>query len=132
MESDSNEFFVKVPWGNIALVSWYEGSLEPVLMVHGRLDSAATFFPLVAQLPRNRQYVAVDLPGNGRSDAFPKGLPIKRFDFITAIDFVVRHMGWKSFVFLGHSMGCEIGKNLVKTDPLNLCFSTILNTRPFS
>ncbi|CAH2987627.1 unnamed protein product [Chilo suppressalis] len=109
MESDSTEIYVKAPWGNIAVVSWYEGSSEPVLMVHGRQDSAATFVPLVSHLPRTRQYVAVDLPGNGRSDSFPKGIMIQRYHFIAVIDYVIKHFGWKSCVYLAHSMGCEIG-----------------------
>ncbi|XP_047518881.1 serine hydrolase-like protein isoform X2 [Pieris napi] len=68
------EWNLKVPWGNIALLSRGNTSGEPVLLVHGRLDSAATFLPLLKLIPAKYYCVLVDLPGNGKSDPFPKGM----------------------------------------------------------
>ncbi|XP_053614468.1 serine hydrolase-like protein 2 isoform X2 [Plodia interpunctella] len=78
-------------------------------MVHGRQDSAATFIPLVECLPDKYYFVAIDLPGNGKSDSFPAGLPVWRYYYLGAIDIVVKHLQWIKFIYISHSMGCELG-----------------------
>lgn len=62
-----------------SVISWGNASREPVLFVHGRQDSAATFIPLVELLPDKYHYVAVDMPGNGLSDPLPKGKYVTSF-----------------------------------------------------
>ncbi|XP_039762411.1 serine hydrolase-like protein isoform X2 [Pararge aegeria] len=68
------EWFLNVHWGKIALISWGNTEGEPVLLVHGRQDSAATFLPLLEHLPDVYHYVGFDFPGHGKSDGFPIGL----------------------------------------------------------
>ncbi|XP_047518880.1 serine hydrolase-like protein isoform X1 [Pieris napi] len=103
------EWNLKVPWGNIALLSRGNTSGEPVLLVHGRLDSAATFLPLLKLIPAKYYCVLVDLPGNGKSDPFPKGMVLSRFIGVPIIDLVVQHLGWEKFTYIGHSLGSEQG-----------------------
>ena len=43
----------------------------PVLMVHGWLDNCYSFVPLLTQLPLDKRYIAIDLPGHGHSDHIP-------------------------------------------------------------
>ncbi|XP_028160601.1 serine hydrolase-like protein [Ostrinia furnacalis] len=109
MEIDYNDLSIPAPWGKVSVATWGSPSSPPVLLMHGRQDSAATFVALVRLLPTDHYYVAVDLPGHGRSDPYPKGLVGARFHYVHTVDIVVKHMGWKKFVFIGHSMGCEIG-----------------------
>lgn len=45
------------------MVSWGDPKNPPVLLVHGFMDSAATFALLVEQLPDTYYYVAFDIPG---------------------------------------------------------------------
>ncbi|KAI5643963.1 alpha/beta hydrolase fold domain-containing protein [Phthorimaea operculella] len=103
------EWFIDAPWGKIALISWGNPKGSPVLLVHGRQDSAATFVPLLQLLPGDLHYVALDLPGHGLSDPFPKGTALTRMHFVTPVELVVQHLKWKSFTYLSHSMGGEIG-----------------------
>ncbi|XP_049883470.1 serine hydrolase-like protein [Pectinophora gossypiella] len=109
MKEVLKEWFMQAPWGKLALISWGSPVGEPVLLVHGRQDSAATFVPLLGLLPNEYHYVAFDLPGHGKSDPFPVGVMLSRFHFVIALDVVVKHLQWKSFVYLSHSMGGEIG-----------------------
>lgn len=44
-------------------MSWGAPQHRPVLLVHGYMDSAATFIPIVELLPDDYFYLAVDLPG---------------------------------------------------------------------
>ncbi|XP_063544047.1 serine hydrolase-like protein [Cydia strobilella] len=103
------EWTINAPWGKIAMVSWGNEAGSPVLLVHGRRDSAATFEPLLQLLPDSYHYVALDLPGHGRSDPFPAGLVPSRLNFVGAVQVAVWHLRWKQFIFVGHSMGCEGG-----------------------
>lgn len=45
------------------VVSWGKPSKPPILMVHGFMDTAATFIPLVEQLTDDYYYVGFDMPG---------------------------------------------------------------------
>lgn len=47
----------------ILVVSWGNPANSPVLVVHGYMDSAATFIPLVEQLSDDYYYVGFDMPG---------------------------------------------------------------------
>ncbi|KAL4714750.1 hypothetical protein ACJJTC_002609 [Scirpophaga incertulas] len=109
MNKISKEWFVEVPWGNISLVSWGNPSGVPALLVHGRQDSAATFISILEHLPDKYYYVAVDLPGHGKSDPLPLGVMITRCHFLASVDFAIKHLKWKHFIYIGHSMGCEKG-----------------------
>ncbi|XP_060809208.1 serine hydrolase-like protein 2 isoform X1 [Amyelois transitella] len=134
----TKEWFVPAPWGNIAVISWGSADGRPALLVHGRQDSAATFQPLAERLPHSYYFVAVDLPGNGKSDPFPAGLPVWRYYYLGAIDVVVKHLRWLKFIYVGHSMGCELGlffnavrpgmiTRMVHLDPL-LTFQRLQNS----
>lgn len=41
---------------------------------------------------------------------FLAGVKIMRFHFVGAMEVVINHLGWDKFIFIGHSMGCEVGK----------------------
>ncbi|KAJ2949340.1 hypothetical protein O0L34_g15251 [Tuta absoluta] len=109
MKAILKEWFIDAPWGKIALISWGSPKGSPVLLVHGRQDSAATFMPLLELLPDDLHYVALDLPGHGLSDPFPIGTALSRIHFVTPVDLVVQHLKWKAFTYMSHSMGGEIG-----------------------
>ncbi|CAH0698564.1 unnamed protein product [Spodoptera exigua] len=104
-----HEWRLQVPWGQLALVSRGHPDGEPVLLVHGRQDSSSVFTPILNMMTDQYYYVALDMPGNGLSDAFPKGPKLTRFHFLYAMELVVAHLGWDKFIFIGHSMGCEQG-----------------------
>ncbi|CAK1587808.1 unnamed protein product [Parnassius mnemosyne] len=103
------EWFIRAPWGKVALISWGNPNGEPILLVHGRQDSVATFIPLLEHLPDNYHYVAVDMPGNGLSDPLPVSVMLTRFFPVVVIDMVVEHLNWDNFTFIAHSMGTEQG-----------------------
>ncbi|RVE49056.1 hypothetical protein evm_006302 [Chilo suppressalis] len=110
MESDSTEIYVKAPWGNIAGLTWGDSSLPPVLLVHGKLDVCSSFRSLVALLPRSFYYVAIDLPGNGRSDPLPRGVRFTVMDYVPVISIVKDHYDWEKFMYVAHSFGTIVGK----------------------
>lgn len=111
-------------------MSYGNESGDPILLVHGRQDSAATFIPLLAMLPDKYHYVVVDMPGNGKSDPFPISVKLSRFHFVAAVEYVVNHMNWDKFVFIGHSMGCEQGLFYNVMYPNHIIKMIFLDLRP--
>ncbi|CAH0730391.1 unnamed protein product, partial [Brenthis ino] len=124
------EWFVQAPWGKIALISWGNPEGKPILLVHGRRDSAATFIPLLELLPKHFYYVGIDLPGHGKSDPLPIGIAITRFILIIAIDMVVKDLGWNKFYYIGHSMGSELGLFYNAIHPKQITKHVLLDPTP--
>lgn len=107
---NENEICVKAPWGNIRGLTWGNPSNPPVLLCHGKLDASSGFRPLVSLLPDSFYYVAIDLPGNGRSDHLPPGVRYTVIDLVPAVIKVREHFKWDKFIYIGHSLGVPIGK----------------------
>ncbi|XP_075989370.1 serine hydrolase-like protein 2 [Anticarsia gemmatalis] len=106
---ETKEWYIDAQWGKIAMVSWGNPSSPPVLMCHGYMDTAATFTLLVEHLSPEYYYVAFDLPGHGKSDPFPPGPHVSQIHMVEVIRTIVDHMGWKTFVYMAHSMAVVIG-----------------------
>ncbi|CAH0724158.1 unnamed protein product, partial [Brenthis ino] len=106
---ESHEFYVEAPWGKIACISWGHCMNSPVLMVHGHMDSAATFIPIIKHLTDTYYYVAIDFPGQGKSDVFPVGPLINHACLVEAMKRVIEHLKWPTFVLMSHSLGFIIG-----------------------
>ncbi|XP_059044796.1 serine hydrolase-like protein [Achroia grisella] len=102
---ETKEWFVEMPWGNVAMISWGDSTKPPILMVHGYLDTAATFIPLVELLPDNYYYVSFDFPGHGKSDHVSVAPLATQTLFTEVLRRVVEHMRWKNFIYMAHSMG---------------------------
>ncbi|XP_073964069.1 serine hydrolase-like protein isoform X2 [Choristoneura fumiferana] len=98
------ELVLEVPWGKLAMATWGDSAKPPVLLVHGYVDSAATFVPLVNLLPDDYYYVALDLPGHGRSDPMP-GPTISQLHLVESINQIVEQLRWNTFICIAHSMG---------------------------
>ncbi|KAM3956861.1 serine hydrolase-like protein 2 [Aphomia sociella] len=109
MKKINREWFISAPWGKIAMISWGNPNGEPVLLAHGRSDSASTFVRLLELLPDHYHYVGLDFPNNGKSDPFPVGVTLSSIHNLAALEVVLKHLSWDSFIFIGHSNGCDQG-----------------------
>lgn len=84
---------------------WGPRDVQPVLTMHGWLDNAASFDPLMALLPESLSVLVIDLPGHGRSSHYPPGLLYHFTEDLVTIRNIVNHFGWKKVTMMGHSMG---------------------------
>ncbi|KAJ8705510.1 hypothetical protein PYW08_012556 [Mythimna loreyi] len=109
MKKVTKEWTVDATWGKIAMISWGNPANPPILLVHGFMDSAATFILLVEQLPDTFYYVAFDMPGHGKSDPFLPGPIVSHLAIVETVRIIVKHMNWTKFAYLSHSMGFSIG-----------------------
>ncbi|XP_048003707.1 serine hydrolase-like protein [Leguminivora glycinivorella] len=104
------EITIQAPWGKLRGLSWGKDGDPPVFLCHGRMDACSGFRPLLELLPRCFYYVSVDLPGNGRSDHFPRGIQLSTIDFVPTVKVVKEHFKWDKFMYVGHSLGALMGK----------------------
>jgi pimeloyl-ACP methyl ester carboxylesterase len=83
-----------------------DGSLPPMLMVHGWTGAAADWAPLLQALAYRGRAIAIDLPGNGLSDK-----PDAPYDVPWFLDFLhafCATIGASTIVLAGNSMGGQI------------------------
>ncbi len=96
----------------IHCLEWGEPGGDPLLLVHGFLDLAFSWTPLVAELqrrgPRPLWIVAPDCRGHGDSGWAGAGGYYHFPDYVLDLDAVVQDLGVKSFKLIGHSMGGTI------------------------
>jgi pimeloyl-ACP methyl ester carboxylesterase len=78
-----------------------------VIALHGWLDNAASFVPLMRVSPM-LDMLALDLPGHGRSAHLPPGAEYGHGVAINSVLDVADALGWRRFGLLGHSMGAGI------------------------
>lgn len=85
---------------------WGSRNQQPVLCVHGWQDNCGTFDKLIPLLPKNLSYLAIDLPGHGKSTHYPKGMIYYLFwDGIVLIRRIAKYHQWSNLVLMGHSLG---------------------------
>ncbi len=97
--------------GHVAVngVSYYyeiHGTGEPLLLLHGGLGHSGMFGPNLPLLAANRQVIAVDLHGHGRT---PLGArDINLIDMGDDMAGITRHLGCEKVDVLGYSLGAGV------------------------
>ncbi len=106
--SKVEEYNIAVPWGHIACKWWGPKTICPILCIHGWQDNSGSFDPLIVQLPNHISYLAVDLPGHGRSSRIPDGMIYTVDVFFYAVLLICDHFRWDRVSLMGHSLGAII------------------------
>ncbi|XP_026679852.1 serine hydrolase-like protein [Diaphorina citri] len=97
--------------------AWGAPSDPPILCVHAMQDNAASFDKLLPLLPARYYYVCIDLPGHGLSSHFPPGMLLDWLNYLLACHRVVNHFAWTKFIWLGHSLGGQLGTHYAAMFP---------------
>ncbi len=110
------ELFIDSPRGRIAALRAGDPAGPPLLAMHGWLDNAASFVPLMPWLSAF-DVVALDLPGHGASAHRATGYDYAFVDWIhDALD-ALDGLGWERARLLGHSMGAAIATLVAASAP---------------
>lgn len=113
----TRDLVLPVPNGQLAGKQWGPDDGQPVLALHGWLDNAAVFEPLVPLLKAEFKLVALDLPGHGLSSHLPARGHYTLDSYVESVLSAVDHLKWDTFSVLGHGMGAGIGYYLAALQP---------------
>ena len=95
-----------------------------MLLLHGLIATGETFASLIAQLPGNRRFVALDLPGAGFSER-SSNADVSFAGMAAVISGFMKEVGLDRPVLLGHSHGGACALRLAASEP-GLIYAMIL------
>ena len=99
------EHRLKLPQGSFAFLSnEHQPDNQDLLAIHGWLDNAASFLPLIQALPEYN-WTAIDLPGHGHSFHRPKHSHYHFIDWVSDMVDVIRAKYSQPVTLVGHSLG---------------------------
>lgn len=91
-----------------------EGDGPPVVLLHGIASSSVTFEYVVPLITGRHRAVSIDLLGFGGSPS-PADAGYTIEEHVAALRRTLRHLGLRSFVLVGHSMGALIATRYAAT-----------------
>lgn len=102
----TNEIQIPLNSGIISgLENNHKPSQTPILAIHGWLDNAASFLPLIELLP-NYNWTAIDLPGHGNSFHRPEHSHYHFIDWVSdLVNIIAVKYHNQPVVVVGHSLG---------------------------
>ena len=104
------------------------GSGRPVILIHLSHRSSAMYESTIENLSDAGRFYAIDLPGQGYSDAFPERPTLP--GMVNVISEFCEAIGAKSVVLGGHAVGSIISIEVAARRP-ELVDACILQSTPF-
>lgn len=105
-----------------------KGTGNPLVLLHGFLESSKIWEPFIAGLAVKRQVVCIDLPGHGRSGLISEVHSMELMaDVVKA---VLDHLKISSATLLGHSMGGYVTLAFCEKFPQSTSGIILMNSTP--
>jgi pimeloyl-ACP methyl ester carboxylesterase len=121
------EVAVRVAFGTLAGLRLERPGRPRLIALHGWLDNAASFLPLLPHLPE-LDLLLLDLPGHGHSAHLPAGAEYGLTTHLHAVLDAADALGWERFAMLGHSMGAAIAGLVAAAVPARVERLALLET----
>lgn len=110
----------KILEGEIKGRWWGPKNVRPILCLHGWLDNCGVYDELIPLLPKEFSYLAVDLPGHGRSYRRPIGHGYNTLDFMVFLERIRKHFGWDKLSIMAHSYSSMSSFYYAAVNPQNV------------
>lgn len=104
------------------------GSGNPILLLHGFLESSRIWEPFIKELSEKRQVITIDLPGHGRSGTIEETHTMELM--ADAVYSVLEVLNIKAITLVGHSMGGYVSLAFCKKFPILTKGLVLLNSTP--
>lgn len=105
-----------------------KGIGNPLVLLHGFLESSKIWDPFVEELSKTRQVVCIDLPGHGLSGNFND---VHTMEFMAdTVHQVLLHLNIEQASFIGHSMGGYVSLAFYEKFPTMSQALVLLNSTP--
>ena len=103
-------YLVPVEGLSLGVCEWGEPNAPPLLLLHGWLDNAGSFYslaPLLARPAAGKGYrcIAIDFTGHGASDHVPAGAQYHFIDGVYTLHALLQQLETGPLPVIGHSMG---------------------------
>lgn len=137
----------------LAAIACGNESHQPVLCLHGYLDNAASFIPLMQHITKhkiqhkaqhtsqhvpqendlltNRRIIALDWPGHGHSDHRSIGAHYHFIDYVSDLVALFAHNNWQAIDIVAHSMGAMIASAFAAAFPEKVKSLTLIDSFGF-
>nr|XP_040231231.2 probable serine hydrolase [Anopheles coluzzii] len=96
---------IDLPFGALVGKWWGPRDLRPIVCLHGWMDNAGSFDRLIPLLPKHISFLAIDIPGHGRSAHLPAGVAYYALDTLRLLLHLMQHYGWGRISLMSHSIG---------------------------
>uniref|UniRef100_A0A182XUH7 AB hydrolase-1 domain-containing protein n=1 Tax=Anopheles quadriannulatus TaxID=34691 RepID=A0A182XUH7_ANOQN len=96
---------IDLPFGALVGKWWGPRDLRPIVCLHGWMDNAGSFDRLIPLLPKHISFLAIDIPGHGRSAHLPPGVAYNALDTLRLLLHLMQHYGWGRISLMSHSIG---------------------------
>jgi len=105
-----------------------KGIGNPLVLLHGFLESSKIWEPFIDELSKKRQVICIDLPGHGKSGVIN---PVHSMElFATAVHAVLQHLKVEKISLVGHSMGGYVSLAFCEKYPDMMESLVLLNSSP--
>lgn len=119
---------MKIPFKNTEIHYTTLGSGNPLILLHGFLESKEIWKDFAEELSAKRQVVCIDLPGHGASESFEEIHTMT--DMAEAVKAVLDELEIEKAAFVGHSMGGYVSLELYHISPTIFNALVLVNSTP--
>jgi pimeloyl-ACP methyl ester carboxylesterase len=105
-----------------------KGIGNPLVFLHGFLESSKIWEPFIDELSKKRQVICIDLPGHGKSGNLN---PVHTMElFADAVHAILQHLKVEKISLVGHSMGGYVSLAFCEKFPDLMESLVLLNSSP--
>jgi len=113
---------------NTSLFYSSKGNGNPLVLLHGFLESSSIWDPFIDELSEKRQVITIDLPGHGRSGNISETHSMELM--ADAVHEVVHQLQIKQVTLIGHSMRGYVSLAFCQKFPIMTKGLVLLNSTP--
>jgi pimeloyl-ACP methyl ester carboxylesterase len=118
---------------NLTALAYGNKDHPPVLCLHGYLDNAASFLPLIqaSDTLTEKRFIALEWPGHGHSDHRHVGAHYHFIDYVSDLVALFALNHWQAIDIVAHSMGGMVASAFAAAFPEKVKSLTLIDSFGF-